>query len=317
MRIPHQVLKCVGFISHDQPTPDYLGTVFIVGVRSANNSEGTYLHLVTAKHVAELIDPGPFIIGMNGKDGAKILLKGGDVRWWYHPTEQNSVDVAVTPFASQIIGDYDIEWIPEAVFASNASIQEYGVGLGDEVFTVGLFTRFFGSSKFSPIVRTGNIAMMPGDRIPLKGFGLAEAYLVEGRSIGGLSGSPVFVRNTVHMDAKTGKGEAVQLSGLGSRIQLLGLIHGHWQLPLTFKEAEQAEAVNMGVGIVIPAKKILETLHHPELVQMRQDLDEQKRDDNLPVTDAASKKNMPFTQQDFDAALKNVSRKIAPKSNDV
>src|SRR5437764_2704619 len=74
MRIPDRLIKCVGFISHDEPKPDYLGTVFIVGVKSELES-GAYLHLVTARHVAEMIDPGPFVIGMNGKDGSKILLK--------------------------------------------------------------------------------------------------------------------------------------------------------------------------------------------------------------------------------------------------
>jgi len=312
MRIPHQVLKCVGFISHDQPKSDYLGTVFVVSLQSEADPSGGYAHLVTAKHVAELIDPGPFVIGMNAKDGTKLMLKSGDARWWYHPTESDSVDVAVTYFAPGMADEYDVESIPSTIFASDSSLMQYGVGLGDEIFTVGLFTRFFGTSRFEPIVRIGNLAMMPHQRIPLKGFGEAEGYLVEGRSIGGLSGSPVFVRNTVYMPGRTAEGEEVQLAGTGSRIQLLGLMHGHWDLPMKFKKAEQEEAVNMGVAIVIPAKKILETLHHPELVQMRKEMDEKTRDSNLPAADAASPKK-PFTKVDFETTLKKVSRKIQPK----
>jgi hypothetical protein len=309
MRIPHQVLKCVGFISHDKPKLDYLGTVFVVTVPSVADPSGGYAHLVTAKHVAELIDPGPFAIGMNAKDGTKLIVKSGDARWWYHPTESDSVDVAVTYFAPTMVNEYDLECIPSAIFASDRSLQEYGVGLGDETFTVGLFTRFFGTSRFEPIVRIGNIAMMPGQRIPLKGFGEAEAYLVEGRSIGGLSGSPVFVRNTVVMHGKNATRQEVQLAGTGSRIQLLGLTHGHWDLPIKFKKAEQEEAVNMGVAIVIPARKILETLFHPELVQMRKKMDETIRDSNLPTADAATPKKQSFTKEDFETALKKVSRK--------
>jgi hypothetical protein len=309
MRIPSQVLKCVGFISHDQPTLDYLGTVFIVSVPSVEFPEGCYLHLVTAKHVAELIDPGPFAIGMNARDGSKIILKSGeDMHWWYHPTEKDSVDVAVTPFIPGMFDEYDLDWIPEIILVTNEKIQKENIGLGDETFTVGLFTRFIGTSRFMPIVRTGNIAMMPGDRIPLKGFGKAEAYLIEGRSIGGLSGSPVFVRHTVGIDSKVIEGDRSQMMGLSSRIHLLGLLHGHWDLPVNFKKAEQAEVVNMGVAIVIPANKILETLYHPELVKMRQALDEKKRDADLPVADATSKEK-PFTKADFEAALKKASRK--------
>jgi hypothetical protein len=207
--------------------------------------------------------------------------------------------------------EYDLESLPSQMFADDESLRQYGIGLGDEIFTVGLFTRFFGTSRFEPIVRMGNIAMMPNQRIPLKGFGEAEAYLVEGRSIGGLSGSPVFVRNTVHMAAKTLKGEDAQLSGVGSRTQLLGLMHGHWDLPVKFKKTEQEEAVNMGVAIVIPASKILETLYHPELVQMRKDQDRNVREANLPTTDIAS--NKPFTKQDFESALTKVTRKTSQK----
>jgi hypothetical protein len=55
-----------------------------------------------------------------------------------------------------------------------------------------------------------------------------DAYLAEGRSIGGLSGSPVFVRNTVNRRVPTAKGRPKHISGLGS-LHLLGLIHGHWE----------------------------------------------------------------------------------------
>jgi len=97
--------------------------------------------------------------------------------------------------------------------------------------------------------------MMPKDKLPTKSFGDMEAYLAEGRSIGGLSGSPVFVRSTVKMPEQTAEGKLGYISGLGA-FHLLGLMHGHWDLPVSFSSSEQAEAVNMGVSIVVPAKKI-------------------------------------------------------------
>jgi hypothetical protein len=309
MRISEDTLKCVGFISHDHPQLDFLGTVFIVAIEN-DNGLGDWCHLVTAKHVAEVIDPGPFVVAMNARDGAPRFLKSGDdVRWFYHPTEANSVDVAVCPLATPNMAAYDIRSIRETVFATDARIAEYGIGLGDELIIVGLFTRFFGTSKLIPIVRTGNIAMMPTDKIPVKNFGEIEAYLAEGRSIGGLSGSPVFVRNTVNMQTVTDKGVPAVLSGLGP-FHFLGLMHGHWDLPLTFSSTEQAEAVNMGVSIIIPAKKVLEVLYHPELVQMRKELDEKARAKNYPVADSAQQAK-PFTKEDFEAALKKASRKIS------
>jgi hypothetical protein len=119
--------------------------------------------------------------------------------------------------------------------------------------------------------------MIPKETLPIEGFGEMEVYLAEGRSIGGLSGSPVFVRNTVKTLMQTAGGKPTAMAGLGGS-HLLGLVHGHWDIPLSFTPA-QAEAVNMGVSIIVPAKKILETLHSPELSALRR----KHWDDNPPT----------------------------------
>jgi hypothetical protein len=288
MRIADHLLKSVGFVSRydgpDQPLV-FGGTAFIVGVKMDANA--SLVHLVTAKHVAEAIEPAEAVIGMNAKDGAPRFLRTGDQKWFYHPTEKDSVDVAVVPLGCPNMEEYDIGFIPEAIFATEKRIAEYNIGLGDELIIVGLFTRFIGLTHLIPIVRTGNIAMMPRDRLPTKDFGEMEAYLAESRSIGGLSGSPVFVRNTVKTPVKSEKGVS-QFYGLGDG-HLLGLIHGHWDLPVSFSAAEQAEAVNMGVSIVVPAKKILEVLYHPELVAMREEHYERLKKSDSPTADSQHK----------------------------
>ncbi len=313
MRIPDQIIKCVGFVSRFEEKLKFGGTAFVVGVHM--DATHGYAHLVTAKHVAEAIEPAEAVIAMNAKDGHPLFLRTADARWFYHPTEPDSVDVAVLPFGSTRFAEYDITWVPEEIFATDNRISEFGIGLGDEVVIIGLFTKFFGTTRLIPLVRTGNIAMMAGDRVPVKNFGQMEAYLAEGRSIGGLSGSPVFVRNTVHMPAKTAEGKLSHISGLGP-LHFLGLMHGHWDLPASFSSTEQAEAVNMGVSIVVPAKKILEVLYHPELVAMRKEHLEREKEANYPTADSALRKvegdKPPFTQVDFEAALKKTSRKISP-----
>lgn len=309
MRIPDEITKSVGFVSRYEvdergdPLIRFGGTAFVVGVRV----EGKHglAHLVTAKHVAEAIEPAEAIIAMNAKDGAPLFLRTGDQPWFYHPTEKESVDVAVLPFGSARFEEYDITWIPEEVFATDKRIADFSIGLGDETVVVGLFTRFHGVTHLVPLVRTGNIAMMPRDKLPTKDFGFMEAYLAEGRSIGGLSGSPVFVRNTLDMPAQTAKGTLSHMSGLGA-IHLLGLMHGHWEVPTSFSTTEQTEAVNMGVSIVVPAKKILEVLYHPELVAMRKEHLEKEKETKYPTADSAFK---PLTKEDFEAALKKVSKR--------
>lgn len=270
MRIADGLLKCVAFVSHDDPTPKYIGTTFMVGI--AGKYGNAYLHAVTARHVAECVEGGPFLIGVNFKDGGAGWFQS-DLKWWYHPTD-SSVDAAATVFTPS--DRCDVEGIPEAAFVTDRTIRDYGIGVGDEINVVGLFTKFYGSTKHIPIVRTGNIAMMPSDKIPA-GSGQMEAYLAEGRSIGGLSGSPVFVRHTVKVGGMVNeRGEHERISGLGHS-HLLGLMRGHWDLPIGV-QTEQAEAVNMGISIVVPAKRILEVLYHPELVALRERHDEQVRE---------------------------------------
>jgi hypothetical protein len=254
---------------------------------------------------------------MNAIDGApRFMQSGDDIHWFYHPTEPQSVDVAVCPFAVPNLKLLDVRTIREDIFATDARIAEYGIGLGDEVNVVGLFTRYFGTSKIIPIVRTGNIAMMPTDKIPVKDFGEIEAYLAESRSIGGLSGSPVFVRSTLNLPTMTNEGKPAVITGLGP-FHFLGLMHGHWELPLNFSNVEEAEAVNMGISIVIPAKKIVEVLYHPELVKMRAKAIENTRAKNYPVADGANNATtapVTFTKVDFETALKKASRKVPPKN---
>ncbi len=265
MRIADEIIKSVGFVSCDTDPLRYAGTAFIVQVPFDETSG--CLHLVTAKHVADVVG-ADFVIGFNGKDGKPLFIKNGGVPWYFHPTEEHSVDAAVIPFASSRIDEYNISPIPVQIFADDARINQYEIGLGDEIFSVGLFTRYFGLKTLIPIVRTGNIAMMPNELVPLAGFGLTHVFLAEGRSIGGLSGSPVFCRNTVKMPGVNEKGEVKYFAGTG-QIHLLGLVHGHWDLPISFSESVRSEAVNMGVSIVIPAKKILEILFSPALVDAR------------------------------------------------
>jgi hypothetical protein len=274
LRVPDRLLSCVGFISRDSSEPQYIGTTFIVGV--AGKWGNAYPHAVTAKHVAQCVDGKPFMIGVNFKDG-EMGWFGSNLKWWYHPTEPETVDVAVTVFTPT--ARMDVEYLPETIFATDKRIKQYTIGVGDEINVVGLFTKFFGSTKHIPIVRTGNIAMMPSDKLPVNG-GETEVYLVEGRSIGGLSGSPVFVRHTVTLPAiAADTREPQRISGV-SQLHLLGLMRGHWDLKLGI-DAVQGEAVNMGIAIVIPAQKILEVLYHPELVALREEQDEKFRKANL------------------------------------
>ena len=114
-----------------------------------------------------------------------------------------------------------------------------------------------------------------------------EAYLVEARSINGLSGSPVFVSpeaGYVH-DLKTKDPHALgRWGGEARRFWLLGLMHGHWDvdasdIDMIRPDRADAELINAGIGIVVPAQKILEIIEQPRLEEMRQ-----KEEAKLPIS---------------------------------
>lgn len=268
MRVPSQIRRCVAFLAvGDATTSRLVGTAFYVSVPAATLPGARFGYLVTARHVARLLEmSGAFLVRANTRDGGSVILPIRE-RWWYHPTDA-SVDVAVTPWSPP--EHIECETLPLTMFATREMIAANSIGTGDEVFIVGLFAYLAGSARNMPIVRVGNIAMMDEERVYSREFGLMEAYLIEARSIGGISGSPVFVWSS-------GAG------GLLNTFFLLGSIHGHWDIRPEEKNAyvdgatDQAEAINMGIAIVVPATKLLEVFSHPELAQMRQATEERER----------------------------------------
>lgn len=94
---------------------------------------------------------------------------------------------------------YDIKLIPLEAAATASFRASRSIGAGDDAFITGLLIHHSGESRNMPIVRLGGIAALPPDpvwvdignnRSPSREDVVA---LIEIRSFGGLSGSPVFV----------------------------------------------------------------------------------------------------------------------------
>jgi hypothetical protein len=329
VRIPDELLKCVGFIgevTHKEGTEEYgdlHATGFFVSVRS-KATLGSFVYFVTAKHVAKELDGHEVYFLVNKKGSGVMRQPAGASEWSLHPTD-GTADVAVV--SVQIDARADVKSIPLKDFISKEDFSRFGFGIGDEVFTVGLFTEAPGTSRNFPLVRHGNLAMIPDEQIQTK-LGYADAYLVEARSIGGLSGSPVWIRASMLTVVKVGEnkispdGNAPALMvGPG---KLLGLMHGHWDI----RESEinklkivhdNQKGVNLGIAIVVPASKILETINQPGLEELRKQGDEMAAKQGVPGVDSVKTKkqeaeSQPFTKGDFESALKKASRKIEPKS---
>ena len=286
LRVPDVILKSVGFIvSYVGPdTFDVEGTGFFVGVPSKIRPAVNYNYFVTAWHLAlGLLDRDVGIL-VNRKDGGVDQLQTTGT-WFNHPTDP-SVDVAVTPCEPS--DDLDIAPIEAGMLLTPDSIKDQSIGIGDEVFLPGLFEFASGlgtggpeGDHVMPIIRHGNIAMLPKQKIFLDigpNRHAAEVYLIEARSIGGISGSPIFARKTVRIPIEQKQtGHQSHIHGLGDFF-LLGLMHGHWDI----KESERNKyrvpidgehGVNLGIAMVAPAHKILEVINRPDLVAGRTEMD--------------------------------------------
>jgi hypothetical protein len=285
MHIPDKIRKCAVFLGRPRPPLDFVptATAFVV---HAPTRDGTFAapYLVTVKHFADRTGTGKFGVRLNLQDGGtKTIFADRPVTWWHHPSEPESVDAAVCPWYP---GDEDICSIPTDMFITDEHLRQNVVGPGDEVYMIGLFTRL-AATPIEPVVRTGNIAAIPRSPIPkvtVSGKLVdAESYVIEVRSMGGLSGCPVFATETfagkVTRLRGPEKGKEAVVFYPGS-FYFLGLMQGHWQIPPEdhdrhdFQGAslrDRPDAIALGMSLVVPAKKILEIINRPELVQEREE----------------------------------------------
>lgn len=303
MRIPEWIAKSVVFIGQrelegSRELLKLRGTAFIVSIPFRNEyGDSRHLYLVTARHSILEIGGREHELRVNARGGRwKYIPVAADCRWWY-PAE--SSDVAVRPFVADEAGETEFVPIPIDIMMTKENMHEYYIGQGDEVTVTGLFTKLAGESRNMPIVRRGTLAMIPEheDKVTAR-FGDRlediEAYLIEVRSAGGLSGSPAFVRAPIglHYNIHTRSGaRRIAEAHIQGDYFLLGLVHGHWDIPsdqfnkVDFRIAgKKDEKINLGIAIVVPATKIIEALNHPELVAMRQEVERRAIEDGGTTT---------------------------------
>ncbi|GEM_PF-6163510 len=176
--------------------------------------------------------------------------------------------------------------------------EQYYITEHIDTFSVGLFSSYYGKTKERPIFRYGKIAMVPEDKISIKLPTIdnsveekeVEAFLIEQRSIGGMSGSIVLADYL-----------------LKPVVKIVGIIHGHYddlndksqndyENPTgeqqcqdikkdcdniyskcqkieqqVQKKHERMKSINSGISIVIPSYKILELLEREDVRNARED----------------------------------------------
>ncbi|MDR7155140.1 hypothetical protein J2W40_001962 [Sphingobium xenophagum] len=215
-------------------------------------------YLVTARHNIEFAQGRQLYVSIN-----KGVLGGDRIAEWlpilterWFTDEIESTDVAIADWRPSdehalsyrgILTDNFVDGPPDGVVP-------FPIAEGLETATVGLFSYHAGAMRHTPIVRIGNVAAKPVDPIFTR-RGPISGYLIEARSVGGLSGSPVFVGENIFQGRK--------------RQPLLGLIHGHYDWKEEFSSATP-NTIHTGIAVVTASSAILRILKAPDCVATRQ-----------------------------------------------
>lgn len=317
MRIPDDYKNCVFFLCSEDYTSGtkrmrYGGTGFFISVASEQYPNDDYIYMVTAKHnIIEANKIGDIYARINKANGSAIVKITSE---WIFP-EDEGVDIAITPVFNNpsMRGNFPYVHLSSNVFATDDVVTNARIGIGEELFILGLFTRHHGKEQNIPVLRSGVLAAMPQE--PLEDINTGcqyNAFLAEVRSIGGLSGSPVFVFPDKRYFGSMEITE--EENDLRGGIYLLGLIRGHWDSKSAAPDIDYGDddkrAVNMGMAIVTPINGLHQLLLRDDVVKERRKLDRARRMENAPTLDSA------FGSDDHASRFLNAVKALAttPKS---
>lgn len=239
-RLDTTILNCAMFLYRD---PDEArtgsragGTAFNLSAEFPQDDESMLVYVVTCRHC---IEKGYTTVRANALEGGLAVAEISPEHWRF---PEDGTDIAVA-MLREFDRTPDITHLPAGLGVSRG----HDLGIGDAIFMVGRLLMHDGREMNLPSLRFGNISMMPSEPIPASENLHAdqEALVVEMRSIGGYSGSPVFVYD----DAAGGD------PLFSSR--LLGVDYCHFN---TYG------GVHSGAAGVIPAWKIRELLYEDERI---------------------------------------------------
>jgi hypothetical protein len=208
-----------------------------------------------------------------------LVLPTDPLHWTSHQDED---DVAVFHMG---IHDafHDFRVLGPVYLLNRALMTRLEIGLGDEIVSVGRLISHDGKQRNQPAVRFGHLSMMPGEPVavrrerPRRRLVKQESFLVDGRSMGGYSGSPVLVWKPPGELA--GQPNARQRIWQTTKQEwwLLGISWGYLfeRWPVIDKKTWEPivgmmiEATSGGMMGVVPCWKLISLLNQPSLVEQR------------------------------------------------
>jgi hypothetical protein len=276
-RVPETILNSVFYLyktADDAETGEANGgTGFLVSVQRDEQSPRT-LYAVSNWHVVghQPLSQATVARINTGNGGYEIL---DELMWDHHPSGDD-LAVARVGFGTEFVYDSLRStlclngWEPGDIEPTTGLLRLFGPG--NEVLFVGRYSDHEGRERNFPVVRFGNIAMMPWEPIENKDLGFdQESFVVEARSFGGFSGSPVIVYPEAFITS-----EGVFDTYVGMNTWLLGIVWGHGDLFQRVLGPDHAPLEdkwwvkqNSGLMYVVPSWKLLEMLMSDEEVALR------------------------------------------------
>jgi hypothetical protein len=293
-RINRDVLDSVFFLystrEDAQSGTNAQATGFIVACGGDLFEQSLSLYGISNWHAA--VRAGASIIRLNTIDGGFDVLEFGPEDWTFIPGLD---DVAIVLLDGISEHRHRVRSIPTSLFTSEADAK-YKIGVGDDVFMLGLFVDHEGHATNRPKARFGNISMMPSPDAPIEqptGH-LAESYIIDMHSRDGFSGSPVFVYRTIGGDLTDSRSGQIEHDDQMWRTEdqplrlvdktlfkFLGIHWGQFDEPLEVLEIHESLSgrrtfvkARSGMTCVIPSWRILDVLNLPIFQEARRRLNE-------------------------------------------
>lgn len=267
------------------------GCGFLMSVKSEGDDRSDHIYAVTNSHViAEAASP---IIRLNTSEGASDVIDLRADDWSHHP---DGDDIAVV-LVDLPQGKYKTHTIAVTSCLVPIMLKWFSYGPGDDVFMLSRFMTVGGKQTNQPVVRFGNLAMMPGEPVQHERGYEVESFLVEARSVSGMSGSPVFIYvpivEDLPVDAEC-SGPVFRASGNAKGPYLLGVDWSHLPINESIRDPGGKEhpdgwrvRSNSGFMAVAPAWKLYDfLLKNEELVRERQKIERAKQTDTRVISRA-------------------------------
>lgn len=178
MRVPDNFINCVVFAGYREQNqnskePKIGGTAFLYAQPHENVKNHFHPYLITTKHSIEFIgqhsSDGKVHLRFNTKIGENEGTEktyswiSTEVKDWKHHPQTDISIYSWLENRSGRMNDLDVVAVMPNMAADKNIVRTELIGIGDEVLTIGLFSKRAGEKRNVPIVRIGNIAANPDE----------------------------------------------------------------------------------------------------------------------------------------------------------